>query len=315
MNLPMSGGFFILPKAKEVSMLKPIKDTETLKRYSQPPGAPVDDDLGLSGTISTFPSSPLDVPAGTFESNLKRRQENHQKLIAWIRENLHPDIDYGRIHIDETCQYARSGVPYQCRDFSHFSSLTLWKSGAEKIMHVLGLSAHFPNLNQYEIACVHKSEITQVILTCQLKNQNARIVGEGAGARHLKQDDWNINKAVKMAMKCALVDAVIRVAGLTGIFVKTQRHAIKNNLPDKSDCNFNNLPTGGNCNGDAHSNIPQEKPITPKQKHCITRVSGIKGFTTESLNRFIQEQFSKALDDLNRVEASHLIQNINDING
>jgi hypothetical protein len=131
----------------------------------------------------------------------------------------------------------------------------------------------------------------------------------------LKQDDWNINKAVKMAMKCALVDAVIRVAGLTGIFVKTQRHAIKNNLPNKSDCNFNNLPTGGNCNGGAHSNIPQEKPITPKQKHCITRVSGIKGFTTESLNRFIQEQFSKALDDLNRVEASRLIQNINDING
>jgi hypothetical protein len=64
-------------------MLKPIKDTETLKRYSQPPGAPVDEDLGLSGTISTFPSSPLDIPSATFDSNLKRRQENHQKLIAW----------------------------------------------------------------------------------------------------------------------------------------------------------------------------------------------------------------------------------------
>jgi hypothetical protein len=292
-------------------MLKPISESNIIKRYSQPPGAPVDENQGLSGTISTFPSSPLDVPTATFESNLKRRQENHQKLIAWIRENLHPDIDYGRIHIDETCQYARAGVPYRCRDFSHFSSLTLWKSGAEKILHVLGLSAHYPNLNQYEIACVHKSSITQVILTCQLKNQNARVVGEGAGARHLKQDEWNINKAVKMAMKCALVDAVIRVAGLTGIFVKTQRHAVRYKVRDRSGCNHNKLSSGGNCNGDAHQNIPQEKPITPKQKDCITRVSGIKGFTTESLNRFIQEQFSKALDDLNRVEAHHLIQHIN----
>lgn len=290
--------------------MKKISESKIIRHYSQPPGDPPED-LEASGSISTFPSSPLDMPTTTFDSNLKRRQENHQKLIAWIKENLHPDIDYGRIHIDETCQYARAGVPYQCRDFSHFSSLTLWKSGAEKILHVLGLSAHYPNLNQYEIACVHKSEITQVILTCQLKNQNARVVGEGAGARHLKQDEWNINKAVKMAMKCGLVDAVIRVAGLTGVFVKTQRHAVRYKVRDRSGCNHNKLSSGGNYNGDAHQNIPQEKPITPKQKHCITRISGIKGFTTESLNRFIQEQFSKALDDLNRVEAHQLIQHIN----
>jgi len=62
-------------------MLKPVRDTETLKRYSQPPRALIDQDQGLSVTISTFPSSPLDVPTATFESNLKRRQENHQKFI------------------------------------------------------------------------------------------------------------------------------------------------------------------------------------------------------------------------------------------
>jgi hypothetical protein len=288
-------------------MLKPISESNIIKRYSQPPGAPVDEDQGLSGTISTFPSSPLDVPTATFESNLKRRQENHQKLIQWIRQNLHPDVDYGRTHIDEQCQYARAGVAYQCRNFSHFSSIMLWKAGAEKIMHALGLSAHFPNLNQYEIACVHKSEITQVVLNCQLKNQNGRIVGEGAGARHLKQDDWNINKAVKMAMKCALVDAVIRVAGLTGIFVKTQHHAVNYKLRNRSDCNHDNLSSRGNCNG-TH---PREKFITQKQKDCITRVSGIRGYTTDSLNRLINEQFSKVLDDLTRVEASRLIQHIN----
>jgi hypothetical protein len=83
-------------------MLKRLSETETLKRYSQPLGTPVDEDQGLSRTISTFPSSPLDVPIATFESNLKRRQENHQKLIQWIRQNLHPDVEYGRIHMNET---------------------------------------------------------------------------------------------------------------------------------------------------------------------------------------------------------------------
>lgn len=288
-------------------MLTPIRETETLKRYSQPSEAPVDDDQDFSGTISTFPSSPLNMPTATFETNLKQRQENHQKLIQWIKQNLYPDIDYGRTHIDEQCPYARAGVSYQCHDFSHFSSVTLWKSGAEKIVNVLGLSAHFPNLKQYEMACAHKSEITQVILTCQLKNQNAKIVGEGAGARHLKQDDWNINKALKMAMKCALVDAVIRVAGLTGIFVKTQHHAMRYKLQGWSGCSHNNLPSEGNYNA-KHS---REKPITPKQKNFITRISGIKGFTTDSLNRLIKEQFNKVLDDLNRVEASRLIQHIN----
>ncbi len=292
-------------------MLTPIRETEILKRYSQPPGAPVDEDQTLSGTISTFPSSPLDVPTATFDSNLKRRQENHQKLIQWIKQHLHPDVDYGRIHIEENCQYARAGVPYQCRDFSHFSSIMLWKSGAEKILHILGLSVHFPNLNQFEIACVHKSEITQVILTCQLKNQNGKVVGEGTGARHIKQDGWNLNTSIKIACKSAMVDATIRVAGLTGIFVKTQHHAMKNNLRTRSDCHFYKLPPGGNCNGNGYHNIQQEKPITPKQKDLIQRIAGRRGLTTEGLNKAVQSLFDKDLDSLDRVQASRFIQHLN----
>jgi len=287
-------------------MLTPIRETEILKRYSQPPGAPVDEDQGLSGTISTFPSSPLDVPTATFDSNLKRRQENHQKLIAWIKQHLHPDVDYGRIHIEKNCQYARAGVPYQCRDFSHFSSLTLWKSGAEKILHILGLTAHFPNLNQYEIACVHKSEITQVILTCQLKNQNGKVVGEGTGARHIKQDGWNLNISIKMACKSAMVDAVTRTAGLTGIFIKTHRHTLKNNLPEIGN-RPDNLTSKTNCNG----TLPEEKSITPRQKDLIQRIAGRRGFTTEGLNKAVQRLFEKDLNSLDRVQASRFIQHLN----
>jgi len=153
-------------------MLKPIRETEILKRYSAPPGDPPDDsNQPPSGSISLFPSSYLDLPSETFENALKRREKNHRRLIQWIKKNLHPDVDYGRTHVFEQCRYAKAGVPHQCRDLSHMSMLTLWKAGAEKILGVLGLSAHFPNLHQYELAAVHKQEITQVVLKCDHQRQ------------------------------------------------------------------------------------------------------------------------------------------------
>ncbi len=294
--------------------MKPISESNIIRRYSQPPGDPPDDPE-VTGSISAFPSSPLDMPTATFERDMKRREENHKKLIQWIKQNTVPEVDYGRTHIDDRCRYARAGMPHLCHDFSHFSNLTLWKSGAEKIIHVLGLSAHFPNLHHYELSAVHRQEITQVILKCQLKNLNGKIVGEGAGARHLKQDGWNIHKTIKMAMKCALVDATLNVAGLTGIFVKTNWRTLSkvagchgyDEVPRGADCQNYDVPTGlarPVCS-------PNVMPISQRQKDYIHRISGIKGHTTESLKRLIQEQFNKTLDALNRVEAHQLIQYIN----
>jgi hypothetical protein len=284
-------------------MLKPISESNIIKRYSQPPGAPVDEDQGLSGTISTFPSSPLDVPTATFERNLKRRQENYKALIQWIKKTLEPDIHYGRIHENQQCPYAKAGMPQLCSDFSHFSMMTLYKSGAEMILSALGLSVYYPNLFQYELACVHRQKITTIVLKCELKAQNGKIVGEGIGARHIRQDNWNLNTSLKMAAKSAMVDATIKITGLSGVFRKTHQHT----LTRMGDCNFDKLPSGGNCNGTQ----PEEKFITKKQKDCVTRVSGIRGFTTDSLNRMVKEQFNKTLDDLTRVEASRLIQHLN----
>lgn len=280
-------------------MLQRLSETETLKRFIPPEDPP-------KATITPFPSSPLDLPTETFQKALERREKNHQVLIQWIKNNLHPDIDYGRTHIFENCKYARSGAPYLCSDFSHFSMLTLWKSGAEKIARLLGLSVHFPNLNQYEIAGLHHQEIQTVVLKCELRTQAGTTVGEGTGARHLKQDGWDLNISIKMACKSAMIDAVIRTAGLTGIFIKTHRHTLKNNLPDMGNCNYN-LPSEGSCN----SRLPEDKPITPKQKDLIQRIAGRRGLTTEGLDKAVQRLFEKDLDSLDRVEASKFINHLN----
>ena len=279
-------------------MLK-LSETETLKRFI-PHGDPP------KATITPFPSSALDLPTETFQKALERREKNHQTLIQWIRKNLHPDIDYGRSHILDNCKYARAGAPYLCSDFSHFSILTLWKSGAEKIIRLLGLTAHFPSLFQYEIASLHHQEVQSIVLKCELRTQNGTVVGEGTGSRHIKQDGWNLNISIKMACKSAMVDAVIRTAGLTGIFVKTNRHTLKNNLPDIVNCP-DNLTSKTNCN----STLPEEKPITSKQKELIKAIAGRRGLTTEGLEKAVQRLFDKDLDSLDRVDASKFIQHLN----
>jgi len=276
-------------------MLQHLSETDTLKRFISPPEDPP------KGSISVFPSSPLDLPNETFQKALERREKNHQMLIQWIRKNLHPDIDYGRSHILDNCKYARAGAPYLCSDFSHFSILTLWKSGAEKITRLLGLSAHFPTLYQYEIASLNRIEIQTVVLKCELRTQNGTVVGEGTGSRHIKQDGWNLNTSIKMAVKSAMVDAVIRTAGLTGIFIKTHRHTLKNNLPEIGN-RPDNLTSKTPCNS---------VPITPRQKDLIQKIAGRRGLTTEGLEKAVQRLFEKDLNGLDRVQASRFIQHLN----
>ena len=109
-----------------------------------------------------------------------------------------------------------------------------------------------------------------------------------------------------MACKSAMIDAVIRTAGLTGIFIKTHRHTLKNNLPDIGN-RPDDLPFNGNCN----STLPEDKPITPKQKDLIEKIAGRRGLTTEGLNKAVHRLFEKDFDSLDRVQASRFIQHLN----
>jgi len=294
-------------------MLK-LSETDTLKRFFRPPENQPAPDKEPSGSISVFPITPLDLPAETFTNALNRREQNRKVLLKWIQDNLLVEIHYGRLHLDQRCKYARAGIPFRCSTFSHWSRPMLFKGGAELIINVLGLTACYPNLYQYELACVHKMEISRVILKCELKTNNGTIVSEGNGARHIRDEGWSLNKAIKMAAKSAMIDATIQVSGLSGVFVKTHQHTLtkvtdchQNNLPGKSECNFNNLPRMSNCNG----TFTEDKPITPKQKDLIQRIAGRRGLTTEGLEKAVQRLFGKDLDELNRVEASRFINHLN----
>ncbi|MDA3788483.1 MAG: hypothetical protein PF503_08320 [Desulfobacula sp.] len=293
--------------------MKRLSETAILKRYSQPPGDPPEKpDKQPGGAISVFPNAPLDMPSETFNNAITRRDQNRKTLLKWIQGNLRPDIDYGRIHLVEQCRLAKAGRPHMCSEFSHWSTPMLFKSGAERIIGILGLSAHFPALKELELACIHRQEISEIILKCELRTQNGTVVAHGSGARHIRQDNWKLNTSIKMAAKSALIDAVIRVSSLSGVFIKTHQHALtklgvyhKNSIPGMSDCNGDGLPGRSVCNSQP------EKSITDKQKHLILNLAGRKGLTTESLEKVSRGLFNKDLEDLDRVEASRFIQHFN----
>jgi len=111
-----------------------------------------------------------------------------------------------------------------------------------------------------------------------------------------------------------MIDATIQVSGLSGVFIKTHQHVLtkvtdrhQNDPTNRSDCNRDNLTKMSNCS----STLPEDKPITPKQKDLIQRLAGRRGLTTEGLNQTVQRLFDKDLDSLDRVEASKFINHLN----
>ena len=162
-------------------------------------------------------ASPLDLPAEVFRAGLDRRKENRAALMEWIRAALVEGVDYGRIHVvsKDRCKLGK-----HCTNPAHFSKPSLFKPGAEKICGMLGVGVHFPTLHDYEQAALHGVELHHVIIRCEIRDAAGHVVADGVGARSLKQDYGDINKALKMAEKSAHIDATLRMAGLSEVFTQ-----------------------------------------------------------------------------------------------
>jgi hypothetical protein len=153
--------------------------------------------------VQRQPASPLDLPANIFKAGIKRRGENRKALMEWVRSALVEGVDYGSIP-------TKRGP----------SKPSLWKPGAEKICGMLGVTVHFPTLHDYEQAALHGVELHHIIIRCELHDASGHGVADGVGARSLKQDYGDINKALKMAEKSAHIDATLRMAGLSEVFTQ-----------------------------------------------------------------------------------------------
>jgi len=211
---------------------------------SPPPRTPAPVKPKRSSNVVTLPNasatvSPLDLPTELFSAGLDRRKQNRHLLMQWLSSALVDTIDYGRIHVvgKDRCQLTRIGKMADCMEPSHWSAKAcLFKPGAEKISSALGVTVHYPSLRDYESAVLAKAEIPMIVLRCELRDAHGNVVAEGIGARDLKQDWGDVNKALKMCAKSAHIDAVLRLAGISSMF--TQDIEDRPPLPDNGDASF-----------------------------------------------------------------------------
>ena len=159
----------------------------------------------------------FDLAPSVFKKQLDRQGANRDALMSWIKGNLVEGVDYGRIHImpKSKCNKGKN-----CEIKWHFSKDTLFKSGAEKIAGMMGFRATWPRLGDYEQMCIGGGLIAHVGLRCELLNSSGHLVSEGWGARSIDPQYPDLNKAVKMAKKSGLIDAVLNAGGLSEVFTQ-----------------------------------------------------------------------------------------------
>lgn len=173
-------------------------------------------------TVLEQPAQPravsvFDGPVQEFRSALTRRGDNRKALIEWVRGALVEGVDFGKIHFVARSKCDRGN---QCTNPNHFSKPVLFKPGAEKICGMLGVTPTFPTMKEYEQMALDGKQIASIIMRCHILSAEEKVVADGIGARSVEQDYGDLNKALKMACKSGMIDATLRMAGLSEIFTQ-----------------------------------------------------------------------------------------------
>jgi hypothetical protein len=133
------------------------------------------------------------------EAALRTWTTERAVVQRFLKQELKPNIDY-----------------YTLRIGGKESKPSLSKAGAEKVLGWLKIQASFsPDTGTWEMLGRPTDLLCYV---CTLHTRSGEIVGEGRGARSLKKDGGDINKAIKMAEKSSMVSAVLRTGALSDIF-------------------------------------------------------------------------------------------------
>lgn len=165
-----------------------------------------------TSAVAVTSASPLDLPAQAFNKGLERRKKNRDALIEWIRDSLVAGIDYQRIRVG-----------------GRFSKPFLTKAGSEKVLGMLGVTPTFPNL-QDQTDAISTGRSTIMVVRCDLVDSSGNVVATGAGGRSLEQDKNDINKMIKMCLKSAMIDATLRLGGLSELFTQDEESAHDDNI-------------------------------------------------------------------------------------
>lgn len=165
---------------------------------------------------------PLDAEPIQFKKQLESRQANYDALSMHVQNVLVHRKDYGRIHIEKAkSKGGNCEKPWHCtyeKAPHHWSDYRLFKSGADKILGLLGLAATYPDEKDYRQAALKGMPIEDVVVKCFIDNGRGGNVAEGLGAAARSKHNGDLNNTIKKACKRARLDAVERLPSISALF-------------------------------------------------------------------------------------------------
>ena len=154
----------------------------------------------LPCTLARLETSVDVVDPTTLELKITNWNQMRALLTAYISQNMQEGIDYYTLIIG-----GKESKP------------SLSKAGSEKFLSLFNVQARFRKDDEtWEMLGRPAGVICYV---CALYTKSGAFVGEGRGAREMRQDK-DINKAIKMAQKSAQIDAILRTGSLSDYFTQ-----------------------------------------------------------------------------------------------
>lgn len=149
-----------------------------------------------------------DVSGETTNKEIVAQDEKPVNLDEWINRRK----EFKSKIVDEM----KEGLHFHKIKFGSKEVQTLSKGGAEMVASAFGWTAEFvKDSDTWEMMGSLPGTVCYI---CKLSN--GKFIGEGRGARYIKQDNGDMNKCIKMAQKSAFVDAVLRASGLSDLFTQ-----------------------------------------------------------------------------------------------
>ena len=158
----------------------------------------------MSNEIEKKPDSALAVTApSTLEIALREESERRKAITQFIASNLKEGVDYGTIQIGGAT-----------------SKPTLFKPGAEKFCSLLHLRAEFKRDDEtLSMLPQAAKDAGAIAFVCRLY-KGEELVSEGRGVCSVAEKKGQMNTAVKIAEKRALMDATLRAFSISDSFTQ-----------------------------------------------------------------------------------------------
>lgn len=171
------------------------------------------------------PSNPFDQDPKQFALQVQQRGENYEALITWLCSHMVLGEDIVQVHFVSRQKCQAGGPPHCTPSINpfHWADPDLSKKGAEKICGLLGLGTRFLGMDDFRRMALKGVKIQDVICDCELYGASGVAMSQGTGACNIDEVSGSLNNAMKRAAKRAHVDAVKRIAGLSGIATEMKR--------------------------------------------------------------------------------------------